>query len=61
MACVSHGYPLPTEWTWYKEVDGTQIVCVLMAHSYNNFRIIFHMLLILLSSKNFGYLVMAPQ
>ncbi|XP_067453408.1 basigin isoform X2 [Thunnus thynnus] len=24
MACVSHGYPLPTDWTWYKEQDGTQ-------------------------------------
>ncbi|XP_068599358.1 basigin isoform X1 [Brachionichthys hirsutus] len=24
MVCVSHGYPLPTDWTWYKEEDGTQ-------------------------------------
>ncbi|XP_018522795.1 basigin isoform X1 [Lates calcarifer] len=24
MACVSHGYPLPTDWTWFKEVDGIQ-------------------------------------
>ncbi|CAJ1060260.1 basigin isoform X2 [Xyrichtys novacula] len=24
MVCVSHGYPLPTDWTWFKEEDGTQ-------------------------------------
>ncbi|XP_039984316.1 basigin [Xiphias gladius] len=24
MACVSHGYPLPTDWTWAKVVDGVQ-------------------------------------
>lgn len=24
MVCVSHGYPLPTDWTWFKEQDGTQ-------------------------------------
>ncbi|XP_042338217.1 basigin isoform X2 [Plectropomus leopardus] len=22
MVCVSHGYPLPTDWNWYKEEDG---------------------------------------
>ncbi|XP_041791587.1 basigin [Chelmon rostratus] len=22
MVCVSHGYPLPTDWTWFKEEDG---------------------------------------
>ncbi|XP_075943705.1 basigin isoform X2 [Anarhichas minor] len=24
MVCVSHGYPLPTDWTWFKEEDGSQ-------------------------------------
>ncbi|XP_076582298.1 basigin isoform X1 [Chaetodon auriga] len=24
MVCVSHGYPLPTDWTWFKEEDGAQ-------------------------------------
>lgn len=24
MVCVSHGYPLPTDWTWFKDEDGTQ-------------------------------------
>lgn len=24
MVCISHSYPLPTEWTWVKEVDGSQ-------------------------------------
>ncbi|XP_041646968.1 basigin isoform X2 [Cheilinus undulatus] len=24
MVCVSHGYPLPTDWTWFKEEDGVQ-------------------------------------
>jgi len=24
MVCVSHGYPLPTDWTWFKEEDGNQ-------------------------------------
>ncbi|XP_030288778.1 basigin [Sparus aurata] len=24
MVCVSHGYPLPTDWTWFKEEDGGQ-------------------------------------
>ncbi|KAF0042288.1 hypothetical protein F2P81_005820 [Scophthalmus maximus] len=24
MVCDSHGYPLPTDWTWVKEVDGIQ-------------------------------------
>ncbi|KAM9357618.1 basigin [Symphorus nematophorus] len=23
MVCLSHGYPLPTDWTWFKEGDGT--------------------------------------
>ncbi|XP_036970101.1 basigin isoform X1 [Acanthopagrus latus] len=23
MVCVSHGYPLPTDWTWFKEEDGS--------------------------------------
>ncbi|XP_056270555.1 basigin [Pseudoliparis swirei] len=22
LVCVSHGYPLPTDWTWFKEEDG---------------------------------------
>jgi len=22
MVCVSHGYPLPTDWTWFKDEDG---------------------------------------
>uniref|UniRef100_A0A3Q4AAD0 Ig-like domain-containing protein n=1 Tax=Mola mola TaxID=94237 RepID=A0A3Q4AAD0_MOLML len=25
MVCVSHGYPLPTTWTWFKEQDGDQM------------------------------------
>ncbi|XP_061833786.1 basigin isoform X1 [Nerophis lumbriciformis] len=25
MVCVSHGYPLPTDWTWSKEQDGGQV------------------------------------
>jgi len=26
LVCVSHGYPLPTDWTWFKvEVDETQV------------------------------------
>ncbi|XP_040895580.1 basigin isoform X2 [Toxotes jaculatrix] len=25
MACMSHGYPLPTTWMWYKEVDGVNM------------------------------------
>nr|XP_019936894.1 PREDICTED: basigin isoform X2 [Paralichthys olivaceus] len=24
MVCESHGYPLPTDWTWFKEVDDMQ-------------------------------------
>ncbi|XP_077439456.1 basigin isoform X2 [Vanacampus margaritifer] len=24
MVCVSHGYPLPTDWTWFKVQDGVQ-------------------------------------
>jgi len=24
MVCNSHGYPLPTDWTWFKEEDGSQ-------------------------------------
>ncbi|XP_077463241.1 basigin isoform X1 [Stigmatopora argus] len=24
MVCVSHGYPLPTDWTWFKLQDGVQ-------------------------------------
>ncbi|CAL9696350.1 unnamed protein product [Knipowitschia caucasica] len=24
LTCVSHSYPLPTTWTWFKEQDGTQ-------------------------------------
>uniref|UniRef100_A0A3Q2X9Y0 Basigin n=1 Tax=Hippocampus comes TaxID=109280 RepID=A0A3Q2X9Y0_HIPCM len=24
MVCVSHGYPLPTDWTWFKLQDGAQ-------------------------------------
>ncbi|XP_054459094.1 basigin [Anoplopoma fimbria] len=24
MVCVSHGYPLPTDWTWFKEEDNSQ-------------------------------------
>ncbi|XP_037625622.1 basigin isoform X2 [Sebastes umbrosus] len=24
MICVSHGYPLPTDWTWFKQEDGYQ-------------------------------------
>lgn len=27
MVCVSHGYPLPTDWTWFKLQDGVQTVC----------------------------------
>ncbi|XP_034072135.1 basigin isoform X1 [Gymnodraco acuticeps] len=23
MVCVSHGYPLPTDWTWFKEEEGS--------------------------------------
>uniref|UniRef100_A0A1A8QW66 Basigin n=2 Tax=Nothobranchius TaxID=28779 RepID=A0A1A8QW66_9TELE len=22
LTCVAHGYPLPTDWSWFKEVDG---------------------------------------
>jgi len=25
MVCVSEGYPLPTDWTWFKEHDGAQM------------------------------------
>ncbi|XP_049910833.1 basigin [Epinephelus moara] len=25
MVCVSHGYPLPTNWNWHKEEDGVQV------------------------------------
>ncbi|XP_078115394.1 basigin isoform X2 [Sander vitreus] len=25
LVCVSNGYPLPTDWTWFKEQDGAQI------------------------------------
>ncbi|KAM7388439.1 hypothetical protein PAMP_024613 [Pampus punctatissimus] len=28
MVCVSHGYPLPTDWAWFKEQNGTQIPIV---------------------------------
>ncbi|KAM3619831.1 uncharacterized protein V6R79_014275 [Siganus canaliculatus] len=28
MVCVSHGYPLPTDWTWVKSTDGTQMPIV---------------------------------
>ncbi|XP_029938299.1 basigin isoform X2 [Salarias fasciatus] len=24
MVCVGHGYPLPTDWVWFKEVDGAR-------------------------------------
>jgi len=24
MVCVSHGYPLPTDWSWFKEEEGAQ-------------------------------------
>ncbi|XP_041861395.1 basigin isoform X2 [Melanotaenia boesemani] len=24
MTCVSHGYPLPTDWVWFKEEDGNR-------------------------------------
>ncbi|KAM6921658.1 basigin [Xenentodon cancila] len=24
MVCVGHGHPLPTDWTWFKEEEGTQ-------------------------------------
>ncbi|XP_022615279.1 basigin isoform X2 [Seriola dumerili] len=24
LVCMSHGYPLPTDWTWFKEEDGAQ-------------------------------------
>lgn len=26
MVCVSHSYPLPTDWTWVKEEDGVQTI-----------------------------------
>lgn len=26
LVCVSHGYPLPTDWTWFKEEDGVRNV-----------------------------------
>jgi len=25
LVCVSHGYPLPTDWTWFKEEEGVLI------------------------------------
>lgn len=28
MACVSHGYPLPTDWTWFKDKDGAQTAII---------------------------------
>lgn len=26
LVCVSHGYPLPTDWSWFKEEDGVRTV-----------------------------------
>lgn len=26
LVCVSHGYPLPTDWTWFKDEDGVRNV-----------------------------------
>lgn len=28
LVCVSHGYPLPTDWAWFKEEDGVRNVCL---------------------------------
>lgn len=40
MVCVSHGYPLPTDWTWFKEQDGTQKVCISQTYHFDKFKMI---------------------
>lgn len=40
MVCVSHGYPLPTDWTWFKEEDGGQKVGVL-SQNYDSWHVFF--------------------
>lgn len=31
LSCVSHGYPLPTDWTWMKEDDATKELTVYLS------------------------------
>lgn len=45
MVCVSHGYPLPTDWTWFKEEDGASTVCVSQACNFYYLEIIHDMFL----------------